>query len=316
MKIYINNTYIIMMKKTMMAVFAALLALGVTSCNGDSEDKRILSGIVPAYNLFTPLGGDGKVGVALASYIYSAKSPEAVIALSVTGMALPNGAMATFSTVEMPMRPEIVQIDGNSYEIIGFSAASATQNGVAVKDLKGYLNQAAYPAPELKDYPVLLPGGSSHYIVADYNLSDEWRVRTFWPDMTFRGTTETTYPGMTEAFTTGDIKYRVVMRRDANNGLTGKADIIFYDAKFAPQAPPLSVVLLKDLDLAFTAKGYVVTGKNIAPMTLENGGYTPNKFFTFNEFSMEVSGNLTFAKIGYKVAGKYEGSFQGYSMKW
>lgn len=302
------------MKKIFGAALAALLLMPLASCSNDNDPINTLSFTIPAYNLYTEIGS-GDATVRRASYTFVTTYPANTVQFSTSAMPLPTGETAMFGTIEMPMNVSSVSFDNYRYEVVKFSAASATKTGVVVKDLNGELNQGVY-RPGVVMVPgyeePLLPGGTQHVFFGSYNLSDEWTVRTFWPDLTWRGATVTTYPGMDVPFTSDKIFYRVVMKRDDKDALTGKADVIFYNAKFAPKAPELTV-LIQDLDLEFNANGYTVSGADIIPSQVADGGkLQPVPGFKFDNFKLTVSGNLlTGATANYKVAGKYEGQFSG-----
>lgn len=294
-----------------MAGVAFAAALTLASCNSDSENSYTTSVNVPAYNLYSPVSGDGTVSVGLGRYSVATTFPEQTIQL--VGDMVYGGTSLSFTSVDMPFTAKYASVGDVNREVISFSATDATATGSKVTNLKATVTQAAYEPgnTSVPGYPErFVPGSSLHYLVADYILNGETHVRTFWPDMTFVGTTTTTYPGMDTFYTNTDISYRVIIQRDANNTLQNKADIIFYNAKFAPQAPEITVVL-KDLDLAFTNNGYTISGTNVVPYMIEGSQLQETPRFAFDELHFYVLGDLTQAQATYKVAGIYSGDFRG-----
>lgn len=319
------------MKKYTLAAVAAVSLLALGSCIKDHENSMESNTPIISYNLLTPVSGEGEAYVRLNKYSVAMKWPDQTIALSSPSLSLPSGATTSFTTVPLPASQEVVFIGDKGYEAIQFAASDASSDGARVTDLKGVLAQSAYIPPLLstgintgssgqegtidfdKTFPLFIPGNSNHYAVIQYTLNNTWKVRTFWPDVTFRGSTVTSYPGMTEPYENTEMSYRVIMKLK-DNLPTDKADVIFYNAKFAPPAPEVTVVL-KDLDLKFTDKGYTIAGNNIIPQMYMDQVLADNPKYKFNAFNLSVSGDLTGANIEYTVADVFHGSFTGRYIK-
>lgn len=308
------------MNKILTAASAAGAAMLVfASCNNDSKgNSYVTTTTIPAYNLFIPINGTDEPFVGSASYAFTVTYPEATIGVTTNNMAYPGGTTANFSTVPMTIAAKNALVNDRQREIIYFGTENASQSGMDVSNFKGMLTQAVFPPytsneskVEIPGYTWMIPGQTTHYAFMQYRIGGYWYVRTFWPDLTYRGQTVTSYPqdpGTPFASTT--IAYRVVMKMK-DNSITDKADVIFYNAKFAPQAPEITVVL-KDLDLTFTADGYTVSGTNLVPSVLEAGALQENPRYKFDNFRAVVNGQqLTGISISYRVAGVYTGSFTG-----
>lgn len=302
------------MNKLLLIGVVAASSLAITSCSGDSENRSTTTTPINAYNLFVPASGDGDVYTGLALYKFVTTFPEATIQLGVDNMTMPGGGNTSFSTISMPIASAMVSVDDSGREVIIFGDKNPGESGAKISNLSGSLTQAVYFPPNVSvpGYKLFIPGNSLHYVLMQYELNNDWNVRTFWPDMTFRGSTVTSYPGMTEAYSNSNIAYRVVMHLK-DNALTDKADVIFYNAKFAPKAPEITVVL-KDLDLVFSDKGYTVEGKDVIPYTVEAGALQETPRFKFNTFDLAAAGDMTTAVINYQVADIYKGSFTGNSV--
>lgn len=304
------------MKKTLLIAAMGLATLGLSSCNDDSDNSTNVNVPIPAYNIVTETGGPN-VSVSLCYYTVTLTMPDCLMTIGSENVRTTGASTVNFQTIIMPYKASMVEVDGTSREDISFKSAMATGSGAAVTDLSGTLTQAVY-MPEaglVPGYDILLPAGTGHHLYASYTLNGSYAVRTFWPDQTFRGSTMTTFPNQTDPFETDGIYYRVVMKRNADNSLGDKADVIFYNAKFAPAAPVLKAIVLKDLDLKFSSRGYEVSGTEIVPQVLMDGGVlTDNRTFTFDKFEFNCGGDMTSGVADYEVAGKYKGSFNGSCM--
>lgn len=311
------------MKHSLIFGTALATALVFSSCLKDNDDSSSTTKVtIPAFNLYTPISDASEVTTGLAYYSFTTVFPEQTIAIDVDNMALPGGGTAGFETTAIKFVQGQMTADGANYLTWEFSSDNPSKSGNRISSLKAFITQTAY-APgdvDVPGYPRLIPGNTFQYVVMQYNLNDTWRVRTFWPDMTFRGSTTTTYPedmtnpsGGKLTFQNDDIAYRVVMELTKEHALTGKADIIFYNAKFAPKAPEITVVL-KNLDVKFTNAGYTVSGKDIIPYMVESGELQETPRFKFNSISVDCTSDLTTSIITYQVAGVYSGRFQGQSV--
>ncbi len=172
------------------------------------------------------------------------------------------------------------------------------------------LTQLAYFPKEIQGLPEFSYPSYLRYAVMSFNLGQNYQVRTFWPDMTFRGTTTTSYPasdGTMKTFTNKDVQYRLVM-----NLKEKKATVILYDVKLAEEMPQtISNIVLSDLALSFSSSGIHVDGTNVVPSVYEGGVATPNSRYTFDSFQCDLNGDLTSATMRYTVAGSYNGHFSG-----
>lgn len=304
------------MKKSILFAASAAMILSLASCSEESKDERTVSAVYKAYNLFNLMKDQEEAYVLAANYTFTTKYPDQTIVASASGMSLPGGGNASFTTKEIPFSTMTVGI-GESYanELL-FSSAEASGNGDEVKDLSANITSAFYaPVGSLTAFPQNAPS-SGQIVLMDYYLGDKWRVRSFWPDMTFRGETITEYPGMTEHYQTDEIAYRVVIKEvDGGTSLfSDKADVIFYNARFAQTMPITMTIILKDVNLVFNKAGFTLSGTNLVPYMPEGDSLTPYEKFTFDKFELNCVGDLTRATAEYKVAGIYNGQFSGRSI--
>lgn len=304
------------MKKALLIGTVALAGLALTSCN---DTKTVYSDVknypIPTYNLFTDVNGQAAPFVNIGTYTYTIKMPENTISAYVSGMTAPGGGQITFQTAEVALKADMIEMDNNKMaEAISFKT-NDIQGNPNVTDVNCLLTQAAYAPGDVKieGYSRFLPSETQHFTVMSYKWSN-WLVRTFWPDMTFKGRTTTTIPGQADPFQTGNILYRVIMQRDDTNALNGKADVIMYNALFTDKMPEITVVI-KDLKLDFTPGGYEITGTDVVPYMVEAGALQEAPTHKFNSISLSVTGDLTAMMATYTVANVFQGRFAGSSIK-
>lgn len=300
-----------MKKLLLFAAVAASLTI-FSACEKNNEENSFTQvSSFNAYNLFTALNANDNSAAATsaAKYQIVSKYPANTISIIANTLALPGGATSSFTTIEMPYQTYFVSVgDEPGYK---FSSLVATEDG-SVKNLNADIPAAIYgPSFTVPGYPYT----QSDCLKMQYELDNEWLVRTFWSDMTFRGTTITNYPGAEEPYANDNINYRVIMQTNDKGAIKDKADVIFYNAKFAAPAPELKAIVLKDLALKFDNNGFKISGENIVPSVLMDGDQLiENKKFTFNEFSLSSTGDLIGATATFTVAGVYKGNFSGSSV--
>lgn len=301
------------MKKTLLMGALAVAGLSLTSCSNDPSENSISSNyLIPAYNLFTDGSGQTQPFVGIGKYNFSFLFPDNTVAESVSQMPGPGGSLISFNTAASPFTASVVELDAENMEVISFST-NAVENNPNVSNIKCLLTQAAYAPGEAQvpGYTRFFPSESQHFVVTQYNYAN-WLVRSFWPDMTFKGTTNTQMPqGHFENTTTS---YRVVMHRESDNTIGDKADVIMYNALFAQGMPELTIVV-KDLDLKFTNMGYEISGSNITPFMVEAGQLQEAPRYVFNSMSIDVTGDLTSMNARFTVANVFTGNFTGASIK-
>lgn len=318
------------MKKILYAAIAAVSMFSLASCNNGGDNYFTETHSIPSYNLITSEDGSDVAIVSLSNYFYTMKYPDNIVSLKVDDLLL-GSTKGKFVTPEVPMSLKGINMNDEWVaEQISFSTKDVPEN-ILVSDVNCILTQAAYSPEDIKIpmevstgneggnpnnvryYERLVPGATMHYTVMSYNYGDK-KVRTFWPDMTFCGSTSSVYPGMAEAFTNSKMSYRVYMHRNQDNSLTGKADVIIYSASFANGMPDVTIVV-KDLDVEFGTNGYEINGKNLIPYMVEAGQLQEAPRFKFNELKMEVSGDLTDMYASFTVAGTMKANFIGHSVK-
>lgn len=306
------------MKKILSLGFIAATTLIFTSCNHGDDYSQTSNLAIPAFNLFTSVSGNDDPFVGSGTYSFGTKYPEATLTVSANGMTTPSGSLATFSTVPMAFTAKVYTDNEVAFEDVTFKSEDPSSSGNKIFNLTGNISQYLnYPinfndVDYLPGYKWLVPTSSFHYVFMQYQYGNNWNVRTFWPDLTYVGQTVTTFPQDPGSFNSNEIQYRVIMQLNKDEfSLNKKVDIVMYNAQFAPQAPMIKVILLRDLDIEFTNDGYTISGQNVVPFMVESGDYLPVERFMFNNFEATVGGDLTGISISYTVAGVYKGGFTG-----
>ncbi|MDE6336223.1 MAG: hypothetical protein K2L34_06605 [Muribaculaceae bacterium] len=163
------------------------------------------------------------------------------------------------------------------------------------------------------------PNRISPVLVSQYEIGNDYSVRTFSCDNTYEGQTATSYPNMnggSDSAFSKTIYYRTVL--DVNKS---KAYVVIYNAKFSnsPMEPMKAVIYLKDLDITWGNGGYSIHGTDIPSYVIDGNKLEVNPDFTFSEFAMNTVGyEMVSANISYRVLNsvngrnvEYEGHFNG-----
>lgn len=293
------------MKKALFLTLGLGAVLGLASCS-DDQNKSTMTYNVQSYNLVTSVDGSKDPVVAASTYKFDfdMMNTTATVGTEITGLGL--GANVSFVTGSIPYTGGFYYgEDGMLRELIKMESFKQG----SIYNMEVQLFTPANVAPEVNGAPKISMPAMGRYLVMNYQSGDNTKVRTFWSDVTFCGTTTTTYQmkGVDKQFSNKDMKYRVVM--DLQNK---KATVVFYDAKFAEEMPmSISAIELANLDLTFTQNGYTIEGKNVTPSTYEGDTKVPNTSYVFDNFSLVTVGELTSTTINYEVAGMYKGSFEG-----
>lgn len=303
------------MKKIL--VISALASLLFTSCLKDSVDER--TSVYQTVNLVIPADDNEPPTVAQGSY--TVKSDMINGTMTISGTDLNIGGVTTSFTSDVMSFKTYTAMQGS---INVFSNGSGKLAQWPVTGINGAISSLFYyPAK-----PVALPGidfiGADVFgpmVVLQYKVSDKYEVKTFNRDMIFYGNTDTRYSFRGEVmptYSTSDIMYRLVFHKDFK-----KADLVLYNAKFAAEQPfAIAAMVLKDLDVEFTHRGYVVKGKDIEPKVPEadedNIGYTTYDSYTFKSILIQTTTeDLTGISMDYTVenpmdpTGDYRGQFSG-----
>lgn len=313
-----------MRKNLIVAACGVAFAVGFSACNKNNEPGYSYSETVN-FGTYNIVSADGQEPyVAPVRYQYNNKvdidEQAQTISMFINDMMLNKNEKVSIETRALPYQSGQYQIGDKFYGFITMDDPNAEESkDVQITDFSCILTFAAYqPSAEISGYPVSVPKNdryagtareNEYYTVMSYKIDNKWDVSTFWPDVTFKGMTTTTYPGMEEPFKSDKIEYRVVL--DLKTEGAPKADVFMINAQFAPKAPLLRLAL-RGLPVKFVAGGYNIDVENVNPEQIEGGNFTENKAFPFDKFSLHFSAESGRANIEYQVKTVLKGSFAGY----
>lgn len=300
------------MKKINICALAAL-ALFTAACDKNGESTKMVQTMnYNAYSLVIPSTGNPTYCKSTYSFAFDVMNESAVVKcedLSVTG------TNRSFSTTDVPFYTGWVNVDNNQYQKILVVASNA---GEDVTNLRAEITPGSWTndktlinslTNQISSDPITIPQNTNpcNYLYMQYNLGTNV-VRTFWPDLLFKGTTVTEYPGMPGPYSTTGFTYRVKMKLD--DAANPKADVYFYNAKFAEteKAPTVNFVL-QDLPLEFSSKGYSIAANDVVPVLVPEN--TPFPRFTFNNFRLQSNPEMGQISCSFTVADIYTGTFSG-----
>lgn len=306
------------MKNRIYLFAAAALTVGLSSCDpgsGTSTQNYTLS----TYNLIVDSYGREEPLVVPSYYRYDFDLNTGKATIT-SELALSSNRSITINAEDVPFGFRYFTEKGtnNIYEVINLvgELPGKTSEGELLSDLNCELTAMVYTPPiNYVSLPKLtLP--ANKFTIMQYNMGDKL-VKTFWPDVTFRGTTTSNYvspsTGSATTYEGYGTSYRVVMDLEKM-----KATVVMYYPRFAEEMPDfITNIVLKDLDLKFGYSGYEVSGTEIIPMYYEMSGEgTPFPSYKFDKFMMTSTGDMVNCDIDFSVAGKYQASFSGaYALK-
>lgn len=299
--------------KSILALIAALPLL-MASCNSDSSDHSTSNLTVPTYNLFTPIDGQGDVVVRLSNYNVTVQSPDYTAQLSASSLALPGAGTASFTTKAMPLTVSSVDVDNIYRQILTFSAADASETGSKVTGLSGKLTQAFY-SPDLsvtQFSPWFIPDNYLSFLVMQYTLDNTWLVRTFWPDVLFRGSTMISGNGSPTQNNEIEIRVNIDLTKPVNGKYV--AEVMLYNLP-GGEDEPVAHCVLKGLEADFNMNGYIVKGTGIVPQTvIGNAAAEEDTDRKIRNFNLSVTGDLTQAAASIDFENSVHYSFNGQCM--
>lgn len=282
------------------------MAMLLAGCKNDDVNEQTVG--YRCANFITSVDGKEAPVVSNATYSVRLNYTDALIDVQATDLKI-NGADVAAYAVNVPMKVSNTEMN----QLITFSSQTpqVASSSERISALKGELPTVFfYETTKIPGVTETYPAGPTPYI--SYIVGGTHRVRTFAKDPFFRGTTVTKgtdREGVPFTYENKDVCYHAVMNFEKKT-----ADIVLYRAKFAEAAPAIPAIVLRGLKIEFNNAGYIISGENIVPETVEGSSTTPNERFMFNSFELRTtSENLVQAKCTYKVAGVYEGEFSGSS---
>ena len=310
------------MKISKLLLASLFFGTALTSCNLETDEKdNYTNGTFKCCNQVIP--ANGNTFATYAEYTLSFYLNTGNVSISTNSLNL-GATTASFNTNIMDSETRYYTVDGRTLDVTSFSGGSANGNGANVQNLQGFttsiFNIVSTNDPQNPAYPF-----TAYFpLVMSYTLNHDYTVKTFMPDAVYTGTTHIRSVGGTMApFANDDIRYRIVFSQAPESSLK-KADIIFYNARFAAAMPVTINFVLQGLDVTYTKNGYIISnadGKPVVPQLYEASGLTPVEGYQFNSFEfINSSDDLTMANAMYTVqidnkytgTAIYSGDFSGY----
>lgn len=303
------------MKKTVIAAALITAPFLLSSCSnldepggGQTQEVKIACSVI---NHLTPFDSSKEIVMTKGDYNVLLNAPKRTASVSTSNLKFGNSDH-TFGTKDMAMTATGYTVGysyGEIYAFRGTDGNMASSGNAEITDLSakvtpfGYFSKVYVPGyPQYSAMPLRL--------VMSYRYDSEYTVRTIPADSFYSGKTTSTYPvqgGAVESYETETPLYRLVLNTEKMT-----ADVIIYDAQFAPQMPKMTAMVVKGLTLTATRDGFTAKGESIIPETVEGGMVTPFPSFPFNTIEVRsTGGDLTQATIDYSVGGRFTGKFTG-----
>ena len=145
-------------------------------------------------------------------------------------------------------------------------------------------------------------------VIMECEIGDKYILRTFPLIAGYRGTSATSFAmgGQEQSYMSDVTLYAVAIDSNKNT-----AEVGLYNAKFAEQMPQLTMYL-RGLSVEYTAEGYKISAPEEGVIPLVGNDLIPYPDYIFNNFELECEGEkLTEINVNFKVAGKFNGRFNG-----
>ena len=290
------------MKKAFLYCGLSIL-IGLTACK-DNEYTYEFNYSVPTVNILTN-NSDGSAVASRCVYSYEAKESNGTTIGSVTSSAIViDGSSYTLQTSSGPFK-------NNTYTV-AFDNLSGMMTGnrnIPVTDGKFvfttvFNNPSFFGITTNYNFP-------QQFAMCQYNIGDEYSVKTFPENSFFTGSTTTEYPGQngTESNSTNSIYYMLSLNITDNT-----ATMYMFNAKFSgsPMEPAKAQINIEGLSVEYNNGSIIAKGENIIPVIVEGNVETPYENYIFNNIEFKTTTtDLSECEINYTVAGRFRGNFLG-----
>lgn len=293
----------------MKKIYLFLLAgIALTSCS-KSDSSYTQSSSYTTTNLVTSIE-TGESFAQSAYYNFFFNVGEGISQASVSNLSI-NNSSYSFTTFDTNYTTYYVTGGSGFMTLIKSPEATVTAGSHSYP-----LESSDITISTLNYWNISLPGASGPVystpaVLWQYNIGNLYNVKTFAADAVYQGNTETSYPnasGGTDTFKSETMTYRFRIDLEEN-----KADMIIYKARFAESMPiELASIVVEGLDVEWKEGTYAITGTDLIPVIYEGTTPTPYPNYVFNSVYFEpTNSTLTQGKLTYKVAGRFNGSFEG-----
>lgn len=265
----------------------ALAGLALTSCDLNSEQSA--KNTLTVGNLVTPLAG-GETVASEGTYSFDLNFTQQTGIIGASKLSF-DGSDHTFTASDASMT-------------MGY-LSNATAGNIVIALIKNpTIRIDGSSGLTVTNSQFLFTGGAigQQCLVANYQIGNEYRVRTFPINTVYVGETQTTYPegmtGETGSYKNSSMGYYVSI--DIKNK---KADVVIKDAKFSnSNNEPVKDVLIEKLDVVFSDGYYAIHGENITPKLLEGANFTEYPSFNIKSFDLTTANpEFSAANIRYTV---------------
>ncbi|MDE7441437.1 MAG: hypothetical protein K2M69_04645 [Muribaculaceae bacterium] len=309
------------MRHKLLIAVGAVAALCV-SCN--KESANTYSEQIATYNYVARIDGSSAPVIKKGFYDFSFDLMSSKVTISTSELEIADNDETSFVTDPFTYKNSMVNgfEGGSTYVLNGTSQFPCTaKNGMELSDLHFQLSPVFYVPPTITYTPdptsslpqpdLSYQGRAGNAPRMRYRLGSDYIVYTFWPDLYYKGVTQTDVMGDPSSYmSTMEIGYRV--KFDIKNK---KAHVVMYNVQFNPNMPKMECLILPDLDVDFNNNGYAIEAENIAPLYIEGGKLMENPSFPFTTFKFTAETNMVEANCEFTVAGRFEGFFKGNYME-
>lgn len=280
----------------------AAAGLSMASCSLDKDnDKTFVTKTVSTANLIIPSSGESFATSSTYSMTFYPISQG--VELKCADLRL---GMVPVSFTTTRMSYTAFYVESTYAEITKFSGGTSDSNGLSISNLSGSTSMAVNligsGMPSVPNFPAYPNGSWPEALVLQYTVNSDYTVKTFPFDAVYPGKTTVYTKSTGESFTHDGMAYRVLF-----NANFSKANVVFYNAKFAENMPFAITFVLEDLDVVFNKTGYAIVipeGERLIPLYVEGGKTTPFPAYQFTSFVLSTTSNdLTEVSIDYTVEG-------------
>lgn len=290
----------------------AALAVVAAACSTHTGDSYSTVSFGEANFIIDNDDPDAVASVSTSYYYTKMNWSSSTVEMSTADLVV-DGKLASFDTSSMPLYIRSVQDPYSEYYAQQglFSSVENVGKGASVTDLSAVYTSGVY------NVSMSIPGYSSTdnmglRLILDYTLDNRFRIKTFWPDCYYVGTTGVY--GDSPAFSTTSTYYRVLLDFSKNI-----ADVIIcYPAYAEVEKNIPSAIVLKDLSLVVSHDTYSIVAESPKTQILvtEAGKsqLKDSEEYQVTDFKLSlISDDMTESHISYSIGGK-EVVFEGCSI--
>lgn len=290
----------------MKRLFLLPVAAGLffSSCDTNTKDSTAVQPF-GEYNLIVSENTQDPASVSSNVYNLSFNLTKGAVAVSTEDLVFAN-TKHSFETDTIPYSVYVYKDqDGNYFDQGKFSRAgnSAKPNSPSITRLSAMFTGACHyvttPVPGF-----VTPNGVATRLILDYTYNDSYRIRTFWPECFYRGTTTVTGEGG-HFFSTTSTVYRIVMDMEK---LT--AQCVIYSPEYAVSSGAATdtstptAILLSEIPVKFTHDLYYLEASAPKTQILKSGStsWAESDAWKASDFRFDItSTDLTQGVLKYKI---------------